>query len=190
VHPHCRGRRMMVCASFCAPAPNYSPATARLPRLVARGYPAAVYGLAVRVFIFTGRQCLWKARSEIDSLSESITLLVCLAWQRSCGPGQGRSFHAIREAATVWQHSRPELQPVTVRHDPLVTCPDYNYAFLSNGPGSAPPEPDRLATPVLPPDGGRPISGLSRPRCPVERILDRVQSSQPARCGAGRPHRA
>src|SRR5215469_5927130 len=51
VHLHCRGRRTMVCAPFleiwryCG---HYSPATARLPRLVARGYPAAVYGPAVR----------------------------------------------------------------------------------------------------------------------------------------------
>ncbi len=40
----------MVCAPFsiwrCYN--RYSPATARLPRLVARGYPAAVYGPAVR----------------------------------------------------------------------------------------------------------------------------------------------
>jgi len=47
----------MVCAPFleiwryCG---HYSPATARLPRLVARGYPAAVYGPSVRVSFLLG----------------------------------------------------------------------------------------------------------------------------------------
>jgi len=63
-----------------------SPATARLPRLVARGYPAAVSGLACPWFLSTSMTLLWKDRDVIDSLSESITRDLCRA---ACGGCQG-----------------------------------------------------------------------------------------------------
>jgi hypothetical protein len=83
VHLVCRGRRTMVstCRRSCG---HSSPATARLPRLVARGYLAAVYGPSVRDSFLLGSQRFGKPSSVIDSLSESIGGLLCRAAPARC----------------------------------------------------------------------------------------------------------
>ena len=53
---------------------------------------------------------------------------------------------------------------------------------MSNGPGSAPPEPDRLATPVLPPTGVAPCPDSAPCHCGNPR-WQQALSSDPARSG-------
>ena len=63
---------------------HYSPATARLPRLVARGYLAAVYGPAVRASFLLAAVGFGNPPLVMDSLCESISILTCRGVP-SCG---------------------------------------------------------------------------------------------------------
>src|SRR5215469_17525425 len=77
VHLHCRGRRIAVSAILARSCGHYSPATARLPRLVARGYLAAVYGPAIRDSFLLAYAPFGNPRIVVDSLSECIGGLSC-----------------------------------------------------------------------------------------------------------------
>jgi hypothetical protein len=70
---------------------HYSPATARLPRLVARGYPASVYGPSARDSFVLGLWRLWKACGVMDSLSQSIELVACPQHTQAAAGGRGPS---------------------------------------------------------------------------------------------------
>jgi hypothetical protein len=100
------GRRWSAPLQLWRSCGHYSPATARLPRLVARGYPASVYGPSARVSFVLGPWRLWKACSVMDSLSQSFEPVACpqraRRWPRA-GPRAAKmpswlAFHRLCDA--------------------------------------------------------------------------------------------
>jgi len=79
---------------------RYSPAPARLPRLVARGYPAAVYGPAVRDSFLLGRGAVAKPRARsIRYLNRSRPSYVRRGGRANAGQERASQNLARRSAA-------------------------------------------------------------------------------------------
>jgi hypothetical protein len=94
------GRMRSAPPSLWRSCDHYSPALARLPRLVARGYPAAVYGPAVRDSFLLGCGAVAKPRARsIRYLNRSRRSYVRHGGRANAGQEHGRRYIARRSGA-------------------------------------------------------------------------------------------